>query len=379
MGSRLTYLITGIMAICMTFVANAFAEPPGSGELAALYADVLKDPRDTKANMRYGRLAEVQGQLRLALSAYERVILNDPKNREAQAGFARVRRRLEPASTQIRVEVGTGVDTNPLNLHAGYETKPTFSAKMSLRDERVILANRWRTLVDASGEYPLDVGELLYGYAGVQTGPLLAVSPSLTIYPAVGGGVASLDQSLFYAEANGSLTFEGRFGGAFQAIRLRGGFRDYGSNFTADQGFFTDALARMTIPALFGGPGALQISPWARWSGIDGVVRNNLTGDRAPGRYAEWGLEVGYYLRPIPDLTLGTSVVARQRLFFVSEVNNERREDTYVAPGVSAVRSNVLSCACDVEIDYRYRVNNSNDSAADYHGHAATISFASHF
>lgn len=377
MGRFFSIMILIAGALCAPAIAHA--GPTVSSELGALYKDILKDPTDSKANLRYARLAEVQGQLRLALAAYERVILNDPKNVEAQAGFARVRRLLQPPLTQVYVKLGTGVDTNPLNLHSGYETKPTFSADFSLRNERVLLSQRWRTLINATGDYPLDIGELLYGYVGFQTGPLLAATHRVTVYPAVGGGVSTLDKSFFYGEGNASVTFEGRYGGAFQAIRFRGGYRSYGSHFTADEGYFADAVARLTLPRVFGGTGAIQLSPWARWSGIDGVIRNALTGDRAPGRYVEWGAEIGYYFRPVRNLTLGANITGRQRLYLETDVGGERREDNYLAPGFKATRSNVLSCACDVQVDYHYRLNNSNDPNSDYHGHAATVSFASHF
>jgi hypothetical protein len=248
-----------------------------------------------------------------------------------------------------------------------------------VRDERSIHGQRWRTLGNVSGDYPLDIGRLLYGYAGVQTGPLFDLTPSLTIHPALGGAAATLDKRFFYAEGNASVTFEGRHGGALEALRLRGGYRSYGDGFTADRGYFADAVGRLTIPAVFGGRGAAVVAPWARWSGISGMVRNDLNEEISPGRYVEWGLELGYYLKPAADLTLGTSVIARQRLFLETHVGNKHREDNFIAPGISAIRSNILACACDLLLDYRYRLNFSNDVSSRYQGHRVSLSFATHF
>src|SRR5262249_49412960 len=124
---------------------------------------------------------------------------------------------------------------------------------------------------------------------------------------------------------------------------------------------------------------AITLAPWARWSGISGTVFNALEQEITPGRFVEWGIEIGYYLKVMPDLTLGTSVLARQRLFYQTKIAGEHREDKYLSPGFSATRTNILSCACDLLLDYRYRINNSNDPGADYRGHRVSLSFASRF
>jgi hypothetical protein len=124
----------------------------------------------------------------------------------------------------------------------------------------------------------------------------------------------------------------------------------------------------------------LVIRPWARWSGISGITFDALNEEATPGRYAEWAMEVAYYFKPMSDLTLGVSVEGRQRQFFETHaLNGARRADIFLSPGFSATRSNILSCACDLLLDYNYRLNQSNDSDSRYQGHRVTLSFASHF
>src|ERR1039458_7332687 len=67
-----------------------------SNQLDALYSQVLKHPEDSQLNLNFASAAEAAGVLRWALSAYERVTVNDPSNAEAQAGLQRVRRKLQP-------------------------------------------------------------------------------------------------------------------------------------------------------------------------------------------------------------------------------------------------------------------------------------------
>ena len=350
-----------------------------SDALSTLYTEVLRDPANTKLNLRYARLAEVEGHPRLALAAYERVLLNDPTNREAEAGYQRVRRKLEPSLTQMRLEVGAGVETNPRNLRGGSRREPIFLANFALRDERSIGSLRWRTAASLSGEYTLEIKELTYGYGGFQTGPVLDLTPKLTLHPAIGGGAASLDERFYYGEGYGSLTFEGRFGGAYESLRIRGGYRSYGRDMTADHGYYVDVAGRAALPNALGSRGVLVLAPWARWSGIDGTVRNDLNEEITPGKYAEWGLELGYYFNLSRDLTLGATVLGRERLYLKTFVDGQHRDDIDLAPGANATLSNIFACACDVLLDYRYRFNFSNEPTARYQGQRVTLSFATRF
>ena len=117
-GWRHSGLVALLLAACVavTGVANATPKPVHnvhSPKLDALYAQILEHPQDTELNLRFARTAEAAGVLRWALSAYERVTVNDPSNAEAQAGLQRIRRKLQPDISQVTVEAGSAVETNP--------------------------------------------------------------------------------------------------------------------------------------------------------------------------------------------------------------------------------------------------------------------------
>ena len=61
----------------MFFVAGA-AGVSRADELSDLNAMILRDPGNIELNLRYARLAEQKGELKKALSAYERVTVNSP-------------------------------------------------------------------------------------------------------------------------------------------------------------------------------------------------------------------------------------------------------------------------------------------------------------
>jgi hypothetical protein len=112
-------------------------------------------------------------------------------------------------------------------------------------------------------------------------------------------------------------------------------------------------------------------------SEIEGTVTNFLNQEIQPGRYREWGGEIGYYWELMQDLTIGPSVIGRQRVFDQEVLPNDHRKDDYFSPGITATLGHMFDCSCELEIEYRYRINRSNDNDVDYDGHLATISVMS--
>ena len=74
--------------------------PGGLDALARLNQQILKSPTDPALNLQYAALAESLGLTRLALAAYERILMADPNNQAAQAGIDRVRRAIQPSTTR---------------------------------------------------------------------------------------------------------------------------------------------------------------------------------------------------------------------------------------------------------------------------------------
>jgi len=173
-----------------------------------LYAQVLRDPTNSQLNLRYAELAEASGKLRWALAAYERVLVNDPENVEAQAGLQRVRRRLQPNSTQFVAELGAIGESNPRYLPSGARAEAQGLATLSMRDERTIADVRWRTTAAAFGLLHSNEQDLNYGYVGAATGPVLDVGPGLVLHPALGGAATYFDGRFYYGEAAAMATFE---------------------------------------------------------------------------------------------------------------------------------------------------------------------------
>lgn len=188
---RPPYLVPPLAAAIFLLSLFIVQSAAASNQLDALYSQVLKHPEDSQLNLNFAREAEAAGILRWALSAYERVAVNDPNNAEAQAGLQRVRRELQPDYSQVNIEVGSAVESNPRYYLGPRRTEGEALASASLRDERAINGLRWRTTGAVAGQIYSQSSDLGYGYAGLNTGPVIDLFSGVSMVPAIGGAASS--------------------------------------------------------------------------------------------------------------------------------------------------------------------------------------------
>jgi hypothetical protein len=364
------------------------ASTAGADELKRLYAQILRDPTNSELNFRYAELAEQRGEIRKALAAYERVLVNDPDHPQVLRALQRIRRKLQPNTTQFLAELGASWETNPRRLSSGANDDGVAHARLTMRDERGFGdASRWRTIGQLVGDLYFDNGDLSYGYAGAYTGPVIDVAPAIAMHAALGGGASYFDHRLFYSEAIANLTFESYLEGAFHTVRVRGGYRSYNDFFPSDSGFFADVTGKFSFPNVAGSNDIFIVSPWFRWSGIDGTGFSTFTPTEQvqPGRYTEYGGRLEYYRRIVDWLTVGGSISVSQRDYarsidfaFFPPAAVDRRDLT-VVPGATMIFHRVGGYQSDLRVDYRYEHNNSNVAVRDYVNHLTTLMLVSRF
>jgi len=349
---------------------------------------VLENPQDVALNLEYARAAEAAGKPRLALVAYERILINDPSNDEARRGYERVRRVIEPGYTVARLEAGARWDTNALNtsedafvLFADDLEATTYFANLMVANESEFLDRRWRTNFNANIELTPDIEEIDYTFLGLQTGPILYAGPHLALIPTIGGGAAWLGGDFYFDEVNLGLLMEGRVTGASYWARARAGYREYDPDTTAffstvtEDGPYAELQVGVIKPRLFHERDTLLVMPFARWSDIEGSIFSfSLFEDFAPGKYLEYGVDVNYNYQLTDHIQGSIGALVRERDFSESS-----REDTYVSPQVSVTFQDMLPCSCDVRLQYRYRDNDTNDFLADYSADRVTLSLLARF
>lgn len=367
-----------LLAASVTALSVGVAYSQQTGDLQSLGERILDNPQDVDLNLRYAVAAEAAGQPRLALVAYERILINDPNNAAARDGYERIRRIIEPSYTVTRLEVGARYDTNAANLNEDFffavPDSTTYFAKLMIADERELGGRRWRSILNATIEDNSEFDQLNYGYLGVQTGPIFYVAPHLAAIPSIGGGVATLGDDFYFSEFNLGLTIEGRITGVSYWARARGGYREYDPDSTffstaTDNGPYAELQAGLTKPHLLFERDTLTAQPFARWNSVDGD-----TFGFSPGTYTEYGADVNYNYQLTDHVQASVGVLLRERTF-----EDYDRTDTYTSPQASVTLQRMLPCDCDVRLQYRYRDNDSDDFASTYDAEQVTLQLTTRF
>jgi hypothetical protein len=368
-----------MLAASVTALSVGFAHAQQAGDLDTLGQRILDNPQDVDLNLSYAAAAEAAGKPRLALVAYERILINDPSNEAARRGYERLRRIIEPAYTVTRVEVGARYDTNAANLNEdSFFTVPdstTYFAKLMVADERALGDRRWRSILNLTLEDNDELDALNYGYLGAQTGPIYYVAPHIAAMPSVGVGAATLGDDFYFGEIYAALTLEGRANGMSYWARVRGGYREYEEvdpfifGTATDNGPYVELQGGLTKPQLLLERDTLTVQPFVRWNSVDGDVFGF-----APGSYTEYGIDANYNYQLTDHVQLSAGALVRER-----EFDGFDRTDSYVSPQASVVLQRMLPCDCDVRLQYRTRDNDSSDFISSYDAEQVTLSLAARF
>ena len=359
------------LALAVFGAGPALADAPAD-EMGALFRQILADPTDTDANLAYARAAERRGEKRKALATYERVLLNDPGNREARDGLSRIRRAIEPSWTNVTVSTGVGYNSNPLQ-RSDTATRPDSVFGLidaRFRDERPLGWWRWRSEFAAGGVLYDRTSSMNTGYVLGSVGPLIPVAGRFAARPIAIAGYRWLDGTDLYGEIGGGVELEGRFQGAVQALRLAAVYRDYGEDWSSDTGPVVDLEGRFSFPALLFGSDALFVRPRLRWSDVGSVPTPFLPTQFEAGRYWEIGGRIDYRVALADWATAGIGMGLYQRWFAdAPTAGGSDREDTYFAPGANIAFSNLLTDSVDLQVDYVYQMQTSNDAAREFDAH----------
>ena len=354
----------------------AFASPAAADELTAAYARALANPADSELSLQYALIAEGRHEYRKALSAYERVLLNDPNNADAKRGLMRVRRIIQPASTQIFAEAGGMWQSNPELVSSGASSDYVPYAQLRVKDERPIGGVRWRTIGSFYGEYFTEHHDLNYANAGIETGPLIDLGATmLTLYPSIGASLSSSDNKFLYDEFNASAMLEGYLNGAYQWARIRTGYRDFAPSATSTSGWYVEGRGQWSFQNVFHDNDVASIAPWVLWSEVGGSVTNLTPQTFSPGRYIDGGATLEYSKKLNDRLTLALSVAASARHYTIDQnASGQNRQDYTVSPGATLIFNNAFGVQSDLRLSYRYDHNWSNDTSHRYDAHTVMAS-----
>ena len=350
---------------------------PGASadEMTSVYARIVADPTSSELNLQYAMIAEGRKEYRKALAAYERVLVNDPTNESAKRGLARIRRVIQPPSTQTAIELGATWESNPERTSPPTTGDVFGYGSLQVKDERVTGGQRWRTNLGLYGEGHGQFSDLDYANINGDIGPLIDLGASLmTFRPAVGAGAAYFDGKVYYGDVNVSGLLEGYLNGAYQWARVRAGYRDYDPSFSSG-GTYADLTGKFSLANLFGEGDVLSIAPWARWSDINGAADSTAI-DFATGLYIEGGAKLEYARAFTDAVTAAVNVTASDRYY--NDIGSGHRQDWFLSPGASLIFTNVFSPQTDLRFDYAYQWNWSNQTGHTWQNQTVTAAFVIH-
>ncbi len=354
------FLAIGVMAC---------AFPAAADPLTDAYQRVLANPADSDLSLQYALIAEGRHEYRKALSAYERVLLNDPGNVVAKRGLMRVRRIIQPASTQIFAEAGGMWESNPELTASGAVSDYVPYGQLRVKDERPIAGTRWRSIASLYGEYHSNHHDLNYGNVAAETGPLIDLGATmLTLYPSIGGALSYSDNKFFYDEINASAMLEGYLNGAYQWLRIRTGYRDFAPSATSTAGWYVEGRGQWAFQNVIHENDVASIAPWILWSDVGGsILDSNNVFSYTPGRYVAGGAQLTYSRKLDARWTLALNVALSGR-HYTDDVTSsgEKRQDYTVSPGATLVFNNAFGPQSDFRLAYRFDYNTSNDASHRY-------------
>lgn len=372
----------------------ALAQSPAAAsiELQAAFDQVIANPADVSANMRYGRAAEAAGQPRKALAAYERATINAPDNAEAQAAFQRLKLVIEPATTRILVGFGVMFDSN-----ADYQTRQLNSgtvileqlggggdvnANASIRvlDERVIDGRRWRSRAHLFGDFHARGRNRDAHYAAVETGPMFAAWNGIMISPSIVGEVGFADYRHLYHALGVALTSEFPRG---YLKRLRLGFAGarFAPSLAQRNGYSFSGKAEFAASDLAFAGDAVHVTPWA--------VRYHGAAASGEETYTEGGVRVAY-IAPLGGPALGFSGIFISPEFTVSgrlydgfeaasPVNLGPRQDYRLIPGIRLIGAEFLGEAITTFVYYEFDRLRSNYVGHSHNNHRVGVHMVMEF
>lgn len=373
----------------------AMAQAPSAGanaELQAAFDQIMANPADVAANLRYGRAAEAAGQPRKALAAYERAVANAPGNAEAQAAFQRLKLIVEPPTTRILVGFGVMFDSNAeyqsrqlnsgtlITEQLGGGSDVNANASLRVIDERLIAGQRWRSRAQLFGDLHARGRHRDGHYASVETGPMFAGWNGIMISPSLAAEVGFADYKYLFHSLGVAITTEFPAG---YLKRLRLGFAStrFEPSLSQRNGYSFSGKAEFAASDIAYRGDAMHLTPYA--------VRYQSAAATGEETYIETGIRLAY-IAPLGGPALGFTGIFLSPEFTVTgrwydgfeaaaPVNLGARQDYRLIPGIRLIGSEFLGKAITTFVYYEFDRLRSNYAGHSHNNHRAGVHVVAEF
>ena len=345
----------------------------------AIFLRLLKNPADLQLNILYAKNAEERGKINLAIVTYQRMILLDPNNKQWKDNIERLRDLLRPPETTVAAVLGTRISTNaPLNPdgngnRAGYNE----SIVVTLDHKRRLGGLRYQATGQFYADYNVKDSASDLILAGLQFGPLLRISTSWQLRPALLFDRSSTDRRKrgFFSYSAGTL---------FNFVNLDSGPIRIVDISLYHVGFNNETAGKDSI--IFTSSSGLEYQGLKESDQL--ILTPNITFNRARGGrgsdgfrdlYYELGFEIEYVTKILENLEIGPLFSYYYRDYIDYEPGGStKRDDQNFNIGLQSTAINIIP---DIVIlaTYSFERNKSNLANETYRNHSIGISFVKSF
>jgi hypothetical protein len=369
-----------ISAVGWVLCGEALGEPPPTSDGLTLFEDLVRNPNDVRANLAYARALEEDGRIEEARQIYQKVLLLDPNNPIAAAAFVSLTGAAPSAQTDYTFRTGGAIETNSARRDPNF--RPFFDtlgfAEFTVNDLRQVGASKVQTNIDIYSNIHNRYSPGNISYFAIDSGPLYDLNGNGKLRTALGGeyvlqGSSPIDdrppRQFEFDAGNVILNYLPPNGSALQSVNLLAGY----NNFRQSASFRSGPVIRLTAPILadqlLPASSALLVTPGYVLNG----ARETVGAPLQPAHYNEPNLDFITFT-PLAENQLGSRrIIGILGLFMAGDIYNSaspgasgNRRDFRIIPRVGVRLLNFAHTPLQLDLDYRYDRNFSNEFAESY-------------
>lgn len=391
-------LATALCAIVPLLSYQARGQVAATDDSLTQFEGLLQNPNGIAANLTYAASLQAAGQTAEARQVYLKVLSLDPNNAIAKAALAAPTAPVVAAApaftgaqTDYTLRIGGAYETNsprrPPNFR-GFDDVIGFG-EFTVNDTRqiggVTLQSNFDIYSNAHNRYsPGDIS-----YVALDSGPLFDMGDSGKLRVAVGGEYVLQGQSPIPVDGSHIRQFEFDAGNvifnwfpahaqSLQSVNLLVGY----DNFRKSDSYRSGVVMHLTAPFVFNDLLAatrteLIVTPGFVYSGAD---QPNVIPPLQPAHYSEGDLDV-LTLTPLAERQLGAErIVGKLGIFADAQyydshdpIPTNDRQDIRLIPLAGVRLVGFLWPNVQLDFDYRYDRNFSNDFAQRFEDHIVSL------
>jgi Tetratricopeptide repeat len=399
LGGQLKRLNSGVISLLAISVAGwvllgeALAEPPPPEDSLVLFEELVRNPDNVRANLAYARALEAEGRFEEARQIYQKVLTLNPDEASAAAALASLAQARAPAQTDYTFRTGGAIETNDARRDSNFE--PFFDtlgfAEFTVADLRQIGDVKLQSNLDIFSNIHNRYSPGNVSYFAIDSGPLFDLNGNGKLRTAIGGeyvleGSSPIDgrppRQFEFDTGNVILNYLPPGNTALQSVNLLAGY----NNFRESASFRSGPVIRLTAPFLMDeqlpASSQLLVTPGYVLNGANEAAGAPLQ----PAHYNEPNLDLISFT-PLAENQLGSGrVVGILGLFIAGDIYNSHspgesgsRRDFRIIPRVGVRLLNFAHTPLQLDLDYRYDRNFSNEFVESYNDNIFSLTLTYHF